>query len=98
VAKRYHLDSIEKPDGVIWLTLVYENPFIFFVEQYNDSNLSFLKERLRIIPPDEMARHEFDGVRLSEMVEQKLRQIESGLPDQSILIASRRKRFAAGRD
>jgi len=97
VAKRYHLDTVEKPDGTRWLTLVYEDPFTFFVELYNDSRLSFLKDRLKVIRIGELGRHEFNGLPLWELVERKLREIESSRPDQAILIASRRKRFASSR-
>lgn len=96
MAIRYHLGSIEKPDGTIWLTLVYDGSFTFFVEWYNDSRLSFLKDRLKIIRPDELDRHEFDGIRLAELVERKLRQVEKGEPGLAALLG-RRKRFASGR-
>ena len=73
---RYHLDSIETTTGTIWLTLVCENPFRFFVEQYNDSKLSFLKDRLKVIQAGDLDRHGVNGISLATLVERKRRQIQ----------------------
>lgn len=75
MAKRHHLKSVETADGTIWLTLVCEDPLNFFIEQYNDAKISFLKERLKIIRSNELGRHEINGVPLVKLVERELKQI-----------------------
>ena len=95
MAKRYHLKTVDGIDGTIWLTLVYEDPYHFFVEQYNDSRLSFLVDRLKIIRIDDLCRYEFEGVSLVDLVEQKLAQI--GKID-GVSFPMIRKRFPPRRD
>ena len=69
----YDLGSVERADGTVWFTLVFESPTSYCVFKYDDSPALFLKERTEIIHPDEFDRHEVNGVPLSKLVEEKLK-------------------------
>jgi len=75
MAKRYHLDSIQTPSGTIWYTLVFESPSNYFVEQYNDTTLPFVKDRVRKIPQSEIPRCSVNSVPLNKLVEIKMKEI-----------------------
>lgn len=73
--QRFYLDSIEERAGTISFTLVFESPSTYFVERYNDSRLSFMKERLKKIPWGEMGQYWVNGIQLNKLVKAKLQQI-----------------------
>lgn len=75
--KRFYLDSDHRPEGTIWYTLVFENPTTYFVERFNDSVLSFLTGRVKKIRPSEFNGQTVNGVRLAELVETKLKEIDN---------------------
>ncbi|HEU6448482.1 MAG TPA: hypothetical protein VFV23_08600 [Verrucomicrobiae bacterium] len=76
--KRHHLDEINKPDGIIWFTLVFEDYTNFFVESYNDSNKPFIAERLKNISVRDFDKYEVNGVPLKKLVAAKLEEIQAG--------------------
>ena len=61
----------------MWYTLVFEGSTDFFVEQFNDSVLSFLTGRVKKIRPAEFNGHVVNGVLLADLVEAKLREIDN---------------------
>jgi len=75
VSQRFHLDSINRPDGTTWYTLVFDDSFNYFVEQYNETNLPIVKDRIRKILPDEMHKCSVNGVVLKKLVESKMKEI-----------------------
>ena len=75
VPQRFHLDSIDRPDGTTWYTLVFESPSSYFVEQYNDSKIAFIKDRIRKILPDEFHKCSVNGVVLSKLVDRQMKEI-----------------------
>jgi hypothetical protein len=79
VATRYYLDSINRPEGTIWLTLVLEDSANYFVEQFNDSTLSFLTGRVKKIKPADFDGHIVNGTPLAKLVEVKLSEIRAAL-------------------
>jgi len=75
VLKRYHLESEDKTTGTLSYTLVFEDASNYFVEQYNDSKLSFLTNRVKKIAPQEVDQYSVNGKSLSELVSKKLKEI-----------------------
>ena len=61
----------------MWYTLVFEDSTVFFVEQFNDSVLSFLTGRVKKIRPAEFGGHLINGVPLADVVEAKLKEIDN---------------------
>jgi len=79
VRNRFYLDSMDRPDGTLWFTLVYENSTTFFVEQYNDSAFSFMTGRSKNIKPAEFPHYTVNGVPLVTLVDTKLKQISDAM-------------------
>ena len=79
--KRYHLDFEEKPAGTLSYTLVFEDFSNYFVEQYNDSKLSFLTNRVKKISPQEFDHFSVNGQSLAELVSKKLKEISDNALD-----------------
>jgi len=52
-----------------------ENPTHFYVEKYNDTPLSFLRDRLKIIHLIEFGKYDVDGVPLTTLVAEKFREL-----------------------
>jgi hypothetical protein len=69
----YDLGSVERADGTVWYTLVFESPTSCCVFRYDDSPALFLKERTEIIHMDDFDKHEVNGIPLSKLVEEKLK-------------------------
>ena len=61
----------------MWFTLVLEDSMTFFVEQFNDSILSFLTGRVKKIFPADFNDHLVNGVPLAKLVDAKLKEIEN---------------------
>ena len=76
-ANRFYLDSVNRPEGTIWFTLVLKDSSTFFVEQFSDSVLSFLTGRTKTIRPDDFGNYSINGKSLAEVVENKLREINT---------------------
>ena len=72
VAERFHLDSVTNADGTTWFTLVIEDPVNYFVEQYNDAKIAFVRNETRHILRSEIGKHWVNGVPLVMLVENKL--------------------------
>jgi hypothetical protein len=75
MSKKIHLDSMNKPEGTVWFTLVFENEKQFYVEKCYDTNLAFIKNRLEKIDPTEFGKHSINGVSLAKLVETKLSEL-----------------------
>ena len=73
--RRYHLDEINKPEGTLWFTLIFESYENFFVERYNDSNMPFIADRTKNIPVKEFDKFDVNGVPLKRLVATKLEEI-----------------------
>jgi hypothetical protein len=82
MTRRIHLDSVEGPKGTHWFTLIIRSKGHYFVERYDDSCLSSLKERLKHIQPEDFVNHKVNGVSLAKLVDEKFREIKlPGAPD-----------------
>ena len=81
-ANRIYLDAIHRPEGTTWFTLVFKDSSTFFVEQFNDSILSFLTGRTKTIRPAEFEDYSINGTPLSRLVEAKLKEINNAAPSQ----------------
>lgn len=75
MVKKLHLDSVIQPDGTVWFTLVFENPTKFFVEELHDSNLPFIKHKIRTISAADLEEHAINGVCMSKLVKSKLKEV-----------------------
>jgi len=69
------LDSVRSQEGALWFTLVIENPSNHHVEIYKDSNQPFVKDRLKILKPNEFGSCQVNGVFLGKLVENKMKEI-----------------------
>ena len=78
MAKKVHLDSVAKPNGTVWFTLVFENPASFFVEERFDSNRPFSNNKIKEIKPGEFSGHVVNGVSLSKLVNFQLNELAAG--------------------
>lgn len=76
--KKVHLDSVNKAQGTVWFTLVFDNPDRFFVEERFDSNQPFLKNKVKEIKPGEFDQHTVNGVSLSKLVNLQLNELATG--------------------
>jgi hypothetical protein len=68
MAKKVHLDSVSKTNGTVWFTLIFENSKEFFVEERFDSDMPYLKNKVKAIPPAEFNQHTINGVPLAKLV------------------------------
>ena len=75
MAERFHIDSVARPEGILWFTFVYESPKSYYIECYNDSPQPFIKDRLTIIKPADFKKHEVNGVTLNQLLQTKLIEI-----------------------
>jgi|HubBroStandDraft_1064217.scaffolds.fasta_scaffold1389428_1 hypothetical protein len=72
MAKKIHLDSIERPEGTIWFTLVMENDKEFFVEKTIDTKLPTLKNKVEKIPPSDFSKHIVNGKSLTTLIAERI--------------------------
>jgi hypothetical protein len=72
MAERFHLDSVTTAEGTTWFTLVIEGSANYFVEQYNDAKVPFVKRQTIRILRSEFSKHRVNGVSLVMLVENKL--------------------------
>jgi hypothetical protein len=75
MTQRFYLGAMEEFSGMNTFTLVVESPSVYFVECYNDSRLSFIKERLKTIPSQATGKYRVNGVPLKKLVEAKFQEI-----------------------
>lgn len=72
-----HLGSVNSESGTVWFTLVIEDSFDYYVERYNDSQYPFVKERFKRIEPEEFGKHQINGVSLTRLIGEKMKEIIS---------------------
>ena len=70
--KKIHLDSVIKPNGSVWYTLIFESSQSFYVEERTDSNLPFLKNQVTHIAPTDFYKHTINGTSLRKLVAARL--------------------------
>lgn len=69
---KIHLDSMEKPEGTIWFTLIVENNKEFFVEKTIDSKLSYGRNKVEKIAPDDFGKHIVNGKNLKTLIADRI--------------------------
>lgn len=72
MARKYHLDSVTKPEGTVRFTLVFEDTRNFFVEERHDSHRPDAEKIVKNIPPSEFGKHLVNGVSLIKLVAARL--------------------------
>ena len=77
MAHRYPLAEVNKPDGTLWFTLVFEDYANLFVERYNDSNRALVTARIQNIPVKKFDRYKINGMSLKRLVAEKLEEIHA---------------------
>jgi len=77
MAHRYPLAEVNKSDGTLWFTLVFEDYANFFVERYNDSDRALVADRIKNIPVKKFDRYKVNGVPLKRLVAEKLEEIHA---------------------
>ena len=75
MAHRYPLAEVNKPDGTLWFTLVFEDYANLFVERYNDSDRALITARIQNVPVKKFDRYKVNGVPLKRLVAEKLEEI-----------------------
>ena len=70
--KKIHLDSVNRPNGIVWFTLVFEDERQFFVEKIFDSNLPFKNNEYEKIDPKDFSKHFVNGTSLTHLVAKTL--------------------------
>jgi len=77
MSHRYPLAEVNKSDGTLWFTLVFEDYTNLFVERYNDSDRALLTTRIQNIPIKRFDRFKINGVPLKKLVAEKLEEIHT---------------------
>jgi hypothetical protein len=77
MAHRYPLAEVDKSDGTLWFTLVFEDYANLFVERYNDSDRSFMTDKIQNIPVKKFDRYKVNGIPLQRLVAAKLEEIHA---------------------
>jgi hypothetical protein len=75
MADRFHLDIVERANERVWFTLVVDEPFRYFVEQYHESSHPTFTCSTRNIKPDELARCWVNDKSLIKLVEEKFQEL-----------------------
>jgi hypothetical protein len=73
--KKVHLDSVNKTDGTVWFTLIFDDSKSFFVEERFDSDMPFIKNKVKAILPSEFNHYTVNGVPLSKLVNFQLNEL-----------------------
>jgi len=69
---KIHLDSMEKPEGTIWFTLIVENNKEFFVEKTTDSKLPHSRNKIEKITPSDFSKHVVNGKNLMTLIADRI--------------------------
>jgi len=77
MAHRYPLAEVNKPDGTVWYTLIFEDYANLFVERYNDSDRAFITDRIQNIPVKKFDKYKVNGIPLKRLVAEKLEEIHA---------------------
>ena len=72
MAKKYHLDSVSKPEGTVSFTLVFKGPKNFFVEERLEPRPPVREKTVKTIPVSEFGNHRVNGVSLIMLVATRL--------------------------